>query len=694
MTWQKVQRWQRLPGVLRPAPDPYLIWAGLTDWADFRGAARVPHAASLLIELKSDKDITKFRAAFRRLVGERGLIPGVYRSGRYLTAWLPIDLLGEFADDRDRKGTGQYLGRFDLCLPIVPGRPAAHPDRTLFPPLRGTVLIGVIDAGCPFGRADLISIENGSPSSRIAALWDMNHHHTGFMGRSRAKAPLKMGYGAEAWRRAVKSGPPGIDDQIARFVSPTGDVEEAACYADARMHSLTGQISHGAHVLGVLVGPVSLRNRICLVGDAPPSWAPKGDAASDPSRTDIAFVQLPSSALQDASGGWLGSHVLDAVSYVRDVAGKATERVVINLSYGCTVGPHDGTSLLECAIAAIGADSLTVASPPGGPRTQARPKVEIVIAAGNSFNADGHAVLGRGAQGPIVWRLLPGSEAPSFVQLWFPKEVDASSARVLITPPNGSVVEVGIDEVFVWPKRRRPSVGAIFLRKHSRGADSAMLLLAVGPTESIDGKRATAPHGDWTIDVKWDKLDVYEVDAYVARNDPDIGVALRGRQSFFVDYFEPLRYLRRFIDDDGKILDDCIERGDESGRKPSVLRRRGTLNGIGCGAGSVSVAGYELRRGTHALYSSAGRAESPSRGTSPESACVTDESSGLTGVRAAGNVGASVFRMIGTSTAAPQRARQLVNGESIAQPMPSRGESDPVNPGDLWGALRRPPELQ
>ena len=62
--------------------------------------------------------------------------------------------------------------------------------------------------------------------------------------------------------------------------------------------------------------------------------------------------------------------------------------VVVNLSYGPTTGPHDGTAVLEEALNAL------VTHYDG---TQGKPKLEIVLPAGNAYLSEGHvACVGPG----------------------------------------------------------------------------------------------------------------------------------------------------------------------------------------------------------------------------------------------------------------------------------------------------------
>ena len=73
---------------------------------------------------------------------------------------------------------------------------------------------------------------------------------------------------------------------------------------------------------------------------------------------------------------WLPAYVVQGIQYILSFAKPyVTRRVIINLSYGPTTGPHDGLAELEMALTALVADY----DGSGG-----RPKLEIFLAAGNS----------------------------------------------------------------------------------------------------------------------------------------------------------------------------------------------------------------------------------------------------------------------------------------------------------------------
>lgn len=692
MSWQPVPDWRALGGLNGASPDPYLIWARLTDWQDILGAGTRDGAepVALLIELVDEKDaILEFRKAFETLVaGEPALLPDVYTEGRYLTVWVPLNCLGTLLDANS--STGKHVSRADLSMPVRASRSVAPPlhmpsAAAVVSDVRpaktnAKILLGVIDSGCPFARRSLRDPTDVGMSTRIAAIWDMGPDAALADGALKSAVPQRMGYGLEVLRD-------DLNEHLARH-GATGEeaFDEDACYADAGMTQMRSRASHGAHVLDLLAGPLALRQRV-VDADSPPPWTLAGDAAANPAQTDIAFVQLPERALADSSGAWLGTHVLDAVSYLVSAAAARAQHALINLSYGCTVGPHDGSSILERALDAV----VERGTAQGG-------KVVIAVAAGNSFGARGHAMLtasdfdSAGLSTPMTWRVLPGSETPSFMQVWLPAGHDAPHIRV--TAPDGASIDLEAGQVAVLRRAGQVQATAIFLAQSSRGEASPMLLVTIAPTDAAQNGREPAPHGDWTVQVRRSTSAALasegQIHAWIARNDHDIGMPLQGRQSYFVDpRDEPSRYLRGCADDPGM-------RGGEidspAARRGAIVRRRGTLNGIATGERLTVCAGYRLRDSSHAAYSSAGQADSR-RGRGPSSAEVSDESSVMRGVRAGGNASGAVVRLVGTSTAAPQHLRRLASElvpGSRAQPGtavgPPSGVPDPASAADLWGA--------
>jgi hypothetical protein len=167
--------------------------------------------------------------------------------------------------------------------------------------------------------------------------------------------------------------------------------------------------------------------------------------------------------------------------------------------------------------------------------------------------------------------------------------------------------------------------------------------------------------------------------AYIARNDEGIDAVLRGRQSLFVDPADdPEPELRAPFDDPGRNAEDDAFFAPGS-RNDSALRRRGTVNAIATGSTPVVVAGHQRNFSddpadrTHAPYSSAGLLSDP-RGRLPDTSYPTDETPVLRGVRSAGARSGSTYRLVGTSTAAPQHVRRLLRNPA------SKGTPPPPGP--------------
>jgi hypothetical protein len=106
---------------------------------------------------------------------------------------------------------------------------------------------------------------------------------------------------------------------------------------------------------------------------------------------------------------------------------------------------------------------------------------------------------------------------------------------------------------------------------------------------------------------------------------------------------------------------DCTRVNGEFDKSGSLVHRHGTLNGIATAKKRrVHVAGgYVLADGRKSTYSSAGPARHGPR-VGPDYLLPCDESCALEGIRAGGTRSGAVFRLVGTSVAAPELGRQIV----------------------------------
>ena len=514
----------------------------------------------------------------------------------------------------------------------------------------------------------------------MRAIWDQNTGKqpipvigSGNPPRLFGEIPSDFNYGLEFRRDfAVPSQQMGLDEWIGRHLTPTGSIDEDGCYADAGFTNLALRKLHGAHVMDVLAGRIPTSSRIGPMRPGqdrrdPPSWLPGTDPAC---KVDLVFVQFSQSCIRDATGVWLKAYVHDAVQYILSHADPInTKNVVINLSYGPTTGPHDGMADLETDLTAF-VDEFN--------GTPGKPKLEIVLAAGNSYLTDGHIQfplqfpLGKLQPDHVewTWRLPPDNTVLCFAEIWM-KSSDASGVDVTLTSPSGVK--------FTPAMATTPSPPAGVDGPLVQGSD-AMWRLQVEPTVAAPG--VVAEHGDYTIRVTGIPNNA-ELHAYVARTDPNLGVYTGAQPSRFVDpHWERTRSASA----------GCTYVDGEFDDAGSLIQRVGTLNGIATAEDpSMHVAGgYFVINGRKSPYSSAGPARNGPlpRRRGPDFVLPGDETFALRGIRAGGTRIGSVFRLIGTSTASPQLAREVARGPL---PAPTRVPTTPAGIGQRGGGDLEPP---
>ena len=636
--------------------DAGLVWADATRFVDLTRAGEATSRAGLLPAIVELLDTP---GAARRLNDElspQGSVPSIYldteRAGRYCTALLPRRFVKNWLADlgRPRRAVGSMIARLELQMPVIPQRARVEPLSTVRPATEPrpasnkAVLIGVIDSGCPFAHRDLR--DASGTGTRVLGLWDQNDSSGLAVAGGR---PRDLGYGCEVTRRQL--------NELMRVATQDGVVCEETCYHRAGYREVFLRMTHGAAVLGLLAGAVPFSLRSPTDPDEPPRWTPVAhEAASD---ADIAFVQLPRDAVQDSSSAGLARLLLDGLRYIISLAGPATRQIVINISNGSSRGTHDGASIFEKALQEI---------------LDSDKRVRVVLAAGNSFNEQRHAVLGpKGAPaGPLRFRLLSGCESPAFVVVRIPQE--GLKYRLCVTPPgaNAPTVRVAAGEAKVWPDRNLPGCTVVFPRA-KRGENAHCALIAWRPTAIDTPGPAPELAGEWTINVEPAPAANTVFHFYISRNQVNPGALRRSLQSWFVDAderYDPDRPLRR----------------DREDRLPpaSPIRRKGSLSSLATltAAGVTVVGAYLKREGEASLDSSDGPAGGGSR-MGPDRFAPADESFALPGINVAGSRSGDTVRVRGTSFAAPQIARLLADR---AASKPDAG----LRPFDV-ASLRKPP---
>jgi hypothetical protein len=607
------------PGVL----DPYLIWADATGFVDYPS----PTKLRVLIEVGARFGVAKLQEA----CADCAVIAPAYVGVRatICAATVTPEFFGLLAGVLKDK-----VRRVDLAEPIIPDRPepwVAQPAMHNQAPRelsKGKLLLGVIDYGCPFAHVNFRTRQSNGPlSTRVLHLWDQDAASLWLDGTAAAEAPLEFGYGRELSRAQMNA--------VIQRHAHGPRVDEDACYRDSGNTVMRRSVSHGAPVMDLLAGPLPVEARLLPQEGGPIDLTLDGSAAAS---ADIVFVQLPRRCLQDTSGGWLGAQVLDGVRYILACADpKEKPHVVVNISYGSYVGPHDGSSLIERGFAALVAEAKRNGI-----------KLTLVLPAGNSRLKRCHAraLLKPGAPQALSWHVLPDTGTPSFVQLWLSRAQDVT---VTVTSPCGALRTLSQRDAAVWSSITVPRGMALFSDRHGVEQFGGMVLVALPRTASADPKYPTASSGVWTIEIRNDAARGKEISvaAYVSRNDVDVGMLRRGRQSFLFDpAYDPKRYLGL----------------DDTDAQASAVQRSGTLNGIATGERVVVVGGWRYRDGKQGKTAS----EGPTRTNGKNVATagldwdgVSEESPALRGMLACANRSGTAVRLLGTSFAAPQAARKL-----------------------------------
>ena len=214
-----------------------------------------------------------------------------------------------------------------------------------------------------------------------------------------------------------------------------------------------------------------------------------------------------------------------------------------------------------------------------------------------------------------------------------------------------------IGQCGVWPSAAAPQAAILFPVKSALGHPGSCALIALAPTGRWFKSTVLTRAGVWQVRLINKSRRPVVADAYIELDDVPLGVADTGaRQSWLED---------RHYDTSGG-LGGFIDHPDN----PSLVRRSGTFNDIATGAGTVSVGGvryFASSQDPMVLYSprtpdpDASRPERKGVQKVPDRFAVSDDNATLWGVRAAGTRSAAQVRLVGTSMAAPQIARECVN---------------------------------
>lgn len=514
----------------------------------------------------------------------------------------------------------------------------------------------VVDDGCPWARSDL-RLPNGC--SRLRSLWYQQAPGTP-IEHSQA---LPHSWAGRYWDTAR------MNDWLAR-----AGHDPAAAYARWGDEQLLRRTSHGAHILGLLLGRAGEGRppyEVTIGPDATSVAFPERptQASAGPAGPDLVFVQLPRAVRSTVSRAALTPWVLEGIAHGLQHAAGA-RRAVTTLSLESYDGPHDGSSLFEAGVQALIEQA----------RDRQQLELRVVLAAGNAHQRQVAAYLDLvpGQTHELQWEAVPGCERAAWLELWCPADQPLPDLQVA-APGQEPSQALGAGEVWAWPSRDT-AVCAVLVPSAPR-AGGRLVWVRLAPTQVFQPSEPAAPCGVWRL--RFTSHVPLRVHAYLARVWPGPGGKPAGRQ--------------------GRLWVRASQTSDLQGAL--LPPQPGSINGMACGGPDVTVVGG---RWLHALstpataatpsglktldgendpsdqpggsngsqtpvpYTGCGPARGGWRARAPavDVLAPSEDSRALPGVRSMGHLEASTPRMGGTSVAVPLHARTLLGPQQPETPPP------------------------
>ncbi len=410
--------------------------------------------------------------------------------------------------------------------------------------------------------------------------------------------------------------------------------------------------------------------------DLAAGW-PLDDAPSD---RPIMAVQLPQLATLETWGARLDLFILLGLQRLihwadRWVEGGEVKRapLVVNISYGVSAGPKDGSGMIEAEIARL----VAARNAEGVPTA-------VVLPAGNGYRDNCHAqmTLAAGASDEVTLRLQPDDQSVSFAEIWL---TGHQRLRLAITPPQGVRFDrliLPADTALDWQGRLGGGLVQTMARVYVRpypplpGAAKGRTRVTIAflPSQNHEVPHQVVPAGAYVLRLTNEGRAPLAVQVEAQRDETPPSFPSWGRQAY-LDHAAAYGW-------------DAQVAGYSAPSGP--IARAGTLSGYATASmPGVIVVGAAFDRDSlsrAALYSAAG--PNPGR-ERPDLAAVAEESRAHPGVLAAATLSGGVTRFSGTSNAAPQVTRALVAalaanpGLDLAD---LSGLFDPVTPDAQQGA--------
>ena len=498
----------------------------------------------------------------------------------------------------------------------------------------------VVDDGCPWARSDL-RLPNGC--SRLLSLWYQQAPGTP-IENSQA---LPHSWAGRYWDTAR------MNDWLAR----TGH-DPAAAYAQWGDEQLLRRTSHGAHILGLLLGRAGGYPPTADATTGPDTTRlafPEGptQTAGRPPGPDLVFVQLPRAVRSTVSRAALTPWVLEGIAHGLQHATGA-RRAVATLSLESYDGPHDGSSLFEAGVQALIEHA----------RQRLQLDLRVVLAAGNAHQRQVAVSLDLvpGRTRELRWEVVPGCERAAWLELWCPGDQPLPDLQVA-APGHEPSPALGAGAVWAWPSRDK-AVCAVLVPAAPR-VGGRLVWVRLAPTQVFQPGEPAAPCGVWRL--RWTSAVPLRVHAYLARLWPGPGGKVAGRQ--------------------GRLWVEEPPASDLQRAGPPAMS--GSMSGMACGGADVTVVGGswwhapvsattpDEPQGPHGSelpvpYTGRGPARGGWRAqaTAVDTLAPCEESRCLTGLRSMGHLDASTARLGGTSVAVPLHARTLIDPQQPETPPP------------------------
>ena len=529
------------------------------------------------------------------------------------------------------------------------------------------VLVAVIDTDIPLGHRAFRYKEGGS---RTVYHWAMGQ------GEPDDSALIGQEYVTEQ-----------IDNLLATHSggSPDGDLDQDAFNRAigavdfdrvAGTRALQSRYSHGAHMLDVAAGV-----------------DPDCDEEAFAKRVGIITVSMPSRWEFGEGGEFVDTFMLYAVFRVWAIVQRLREKsekplpCAVSLAFGRQAGSkRNDLGLLAQLLAAIEASR--------GPQA----RFDLVMPVGND-NLD--RVVARydlmpGKCKVLEWNILPSDQTDNHLEVWSevaPTVFDPKlKLSVNLVPPDHELPEMlhCPDAGNYWDVARQGGhFGARVYRIAPRVIEPdddiskryVGYLFAIAPSEPRSARLATMPAGRWKVMLRNDSEVPLQINVSVQTDQSILPVAGVSSRSYLNDPTYEIRDAKSNLIDSVKFDGEKWVATDN----PEGVRRRGTINAAASQTFSAVVGGYRMSDGTPAHYSTTGATVPPrlvpsvdgkheeveNGRNAPDAMFPTDDTPALGGRLAAGSVDGSRVAMRGTSFAASQATRLLVE-RWLADPLSRR----------------------